>query len=262
MDQVGTVKIDDNFGGEWISATTNNNNNNNNITVLYLHGGAYCYLHPANYRMLIGRISKALGGARCFAPDYRLAPEHPFPAAVHDCVASYQFLREKQGIDPRNIVLVGDSAGGGLVIATLLFLRDEQQNTPLPNRAICISPWIDLRTEPTSYRQHIDSDIFGSNGLEVFVDCANYYAGGNKKEDKLISPITTPSLAGLPPILIQAGSCEQLLSNSLDLEKKCKKDGVAVTLVVYTEMYHDFQLSTHPDAQVAIDEIAAFASSK
>jgi len=259
---IETVKIADNLTGEWITdiSTNSTSSSMSKITILYLHGGAYCYLHPSAYRLLLGKISKALGGAPVFAPDYRLAPEHPFPAAVHDCVAAYHFLQDKNGINPKNIVLVGDSAGGGLVMATLLFLRDEQQNVSLPARAVCISPWIDLTKEPSSYKSFLDTDIFGYHGSEVFIDCARYYAGTHRLEDQLISPIKATSLSGLPPLLIQAGGCEQLLSNSLELSEKCLKDGVDATLSVYDDMFHDFQLlETHPDAKIAINEIVAFA---
>jgi epsilon-lactone hydrolase len=219
--------------------------------ILYLHGGAYCVGSPVTHRAITGRLAR---GARAlvFVADYRLAPEHPCPAAVDDAVAAYRGLVAR-GISPHRIALAGDSAGGGLALATALRLR--QLAEPVPGALVTFSPWVDLGAP----------DRGPAPGGEVMIsvpwvrECARLYLGGREAGDPLASPIHG-ELAGLPPTLIQVGSDEVLLQDSRRLHEALTRAGVPSTLAVYKRRWHVFQLNAGAlaDADRALDAVARF----
>ena len=200
-------------------------------TFLYFHGGGYAIGSPASHRHLVGALAAA-SRARAFALDYRRAPEHPFPAAVDDALAGYRGLLDA-GIAPGSIVLGGDSAGGGLTVATLIAIRD--RGLALPAAAVCISPWTDLTNEAESYRTHADRDplVF----QEDIDRWGAAYLSGTDPRTPLASPLHA-DLSGLPPLLIQVGSEEVLLDDSWRLAERCEAAGVETEIEVWDEMIH------------------------
>ena len=201
--------------------------------VLYLHGGGYAIGSLATHRFLIQGIARATG-CRALSVDYRLAPEHPFPAAVEDAATAARWLAE-HGIAPAKTAIAGDSAGGGLTLATLLALRDA--GDPLPACAVALSPWTDLTGTGESMRTRADDDpMVTADGLQKM---AAAYAPG-KTGDPLASPLFA-DLAGLPPLLIQVGTAEVLLDDSTRFAERAELAGVEVDLEVWDEMIHVFQ---------------------
>jgi phosphinothricin tripeptide acetyl hydrolase len=221
--------------------------------VLYLHGGGYVIGSPRSHRHLAAAIASA-GAANALLLDYRLAPEHPFPAAVDDAVAAYGWLLD-QGTAPGHIVIAGDSAGGGLTVATLLALRDA--SVPLPAGGVCISPWVDLTCSAESYRTKAAVDpIVASGPIE---EMARAYLGDRDRRTPLASPLFA-DLRGLPPLLIHVGSDEVLLDDAVQLSERAKQAGVTVTLEVWDRMIHVWHwfLPMLDEAQTAIDSIGRF----
>jgi acetyl esterase/lipase len=222
--------------------------------MLYLHGGAFALGSINVQRELIARLVRSTK-MRGLAIKYRLAPEHPFPAALEDATAAYRWLLS-QGFESSQIMVAGDSAGGGLALGTMLSLRDSGE--PLPAGAVCISPWTDLALTGDSALSKADLDpILDPASLQVY---ARYYAGDNELTTPLISPLFA-NLAGLPPLLIQVGTDEILLDDATRLAEKARQAGVNVTLEVWDEMFHVFQLIPFlPEAKKAIGSIAEFVS--
>ena len=225
--------------------------------VLYFHGGGYVMGSVATHRGLTAGISRA-AGARVLSVDYRLAPEHPYPAAVEDGVAAYRFLRE-QGVAPGQLAVAGDSAGGGLTIATLLALREAGE--PLPACGVCISPWVDLTQGGESMETKADEDpLVGREVLQQMADA--YVADGDPR-----APTASPcfaDLAGLPPLLIQVGTAETLLDDARSLADRAKTSGVDVVLEEWDQMihvWHAFALLL-PEAKQAIDRIGEYLKEK
>jgi acetyl esterase/lipase len=221
--------------------------------VLFLHGGAYVLGSARAYREMTTRIARATA-ARTLVLDYRLGPEEPFPAAVEDAVAAYNFILA-QGIKRSNIAIVGDSAGGGLTLATLLSLRDT--GVPLPACAVCISPWIDLECTGGTMETKAAVDPLCTRE-SLLAEAALYLAGGNPR-NPLASPLYA-DLKDLPPLLIQVGTEETLLDDAYRLEQRAKAAGVDVTLKVFDDMPHVWHVfaSYLPEAQQAIDQIGEF----
>jgi acetyl esterase/lipase len=187
---------------EWIAMP----NSAPDRVVLYLHGGGYIMGSPRTHRELAARIARE-AAARVLLLDYRLAPEHPFPAAVDDATAAYRWLRGR-GLDARSIAVAGDSAGGGLTLATLLALRDAGES--LPACAVCLSPWTDLEATGASAQPGgADDPMVGLAGLH---DSGRLYAG-ERTRDPLASPLHG-DFTGLPPRLLQVGTRELLLDDS------------------------------------------------
>ena len=221
--------------------------------VLYVHGGGYVMGSAGSHRDVTGRLSKA-AGARVLSLNYRLAPEHPFPAPVDDAVAAYRWLLA-QGISPGNIAVAGDSAGGGLAIATLLALRDAGE--PLPAAGIGISPWVDMEGtgESMTTRAAVDP-VVQKEGL---LGMAKLYLGDADPKNPLAAPLHA-DLAGLPPLLLQVGDAETLLDDATRLAEKARAAGVDVTLKVWDEMPHVWHLFAPilPEGRQAIDEIGSF----
>jgi monoterpene epsilon-lactone hydrolase len=222
--------------------------------LLYLHGGGYVIGSPRSHRHLAEAIARA-AGISCLLPDYRLAPEHPFPAAVDDAVAAYRSLVEDRKIAPGEIAIGGDSAGGGLTVATLVALRDAR--LPLPAAAVSISPWTDLTCSAPSYETKAASDP-----LVVRPDItamARRYLGAADPRTPLASPLFA-DLRGLPPLLIQVGSEEVLLDDSSGLAARARAAGVEVTLEVWEPMIHVWHwfLPWLDEAQAAVEKIGGF----
>ncbi len=237
--------------GEWISTPGAADER----VILYLHGGGYVLGSVNTHRELISRLSRA-AGVRVLAIDYRLAPESPFPAAVHDSVAAYRWLLS-QGVEPGNIVVGGDSAGGGLTVATLLAIRDAEG--PLPAAGVCISPWADM--ECTSVIERAKTG--GMIQPESILGMARAYLGGADPRTPLASPIFA-DLKGLPPLLIQVGGAEELLDDSTRLAELAEAVGVDVTLESWEDMFHVWHsfATMLPEAQQAIDRIGEFVREK
>jgi len=199
--------------------------------ILYLHGGGYVIGSLNTHRALGGEISRA-SQAAVLMLDYRLAPEFPFPAAVEDGVTGYRWLLE-QGFAPAQIAIAGDSAGGGLVVATLVAARD--QGLAMPRSAVCISPWGDMTCSNESYRTRDDADPMVKHAS--IIQMAALYLNGADPKSPLASP-NFADLTGLPPLLIHVGSDETLLDDAIALDRKAKADGVQSTLEVWDKMIH------------------------
>ena len=225
--------------------------------ILYLHGGGYVMGSPNTHRSLGGEVSRA-AQAGVLMVDYRLAPEAPFPAAVDDGVASFEWLLA-QGFKPQNLAIAGDSAGGGLAAATLLALRDRK--LPLPGAAVCISPWSDLTCTNESYKTRAAADpMVTPDGIG---NMADLYLQG--KDAKL--PYASPNFANLrslPPLLIHVGRDEVLLDDSIKLHEKAKADGVDSTLEIWDDMIHVWH-AFHPmlpEGKQGIARVGAFLQEK
>ena len=203
--------------------------------VLYLHGGGYAIGSLNTHRRLAYDISAA-SGARVLVIDYRLAPEHPFPAAVDDAATAWRWMLA-QGLDPKRIAIAGDSAGGGLTIATLVNLRD--QKLGLPGCAVAISPWVDLEGLGASIAGRAAQDpMVQKDGL---LWMAGMYLAGKDAKTPLAAPLHA-DLKGLPPILVQVGTAETLLDDSTRLAEKLHTAGVDVKLAIWPNMLHVFPL--------------------
>ena len=226
-----------------------------NRAILYLHGGAYTMGSCTTHRALASRIAIA-GKAPAVQPEYRLAPEHPFPAALQDCVAAYRWLVD-YGISPQKIVVAGDSAGGGLAVALALSLRDD--DVPLPAAIACMSPWADLALTGESLGTRANVDPVCS--LEQSRLHAGHYVGKADPRAALVSPVYA-DLHGLPPVLIHVGDREILLSDATRLAARAREHGVDVELKVWEGMWHVWHLFAAwlPEGQQAVDEIGAFIS--
>lgn len=220
--------------------------------VLYLHGGGYVIGSIDTHREFTARLARACAG-RVLSLDYRLAPENPFPAAVDDAVAGYRFL-VGAGVSPSNIVIAGDSAGGGLTVATLLALK--QAGDALPAAGVCLSPWVDLEGTGDSMvsRDALDPMVH-KPGLQ---EMAAHYLQGKDARDPLASPLYA-DLTGLPPLLIQVGTSETLFDDATRLTTKATAAGVDVTFEAYDEMIHVFQVFPMlPEALEATAKIGKF----
>src|SRR5213083_1965102 len=221
--------------------------------MLYLHGGGYVIGSPRSHRHLAAAIATAAGSSALLL-DYRLAPEHPFPAALGDAVAAYQWLLA-QGIAPGRVVVAGDSAGGGLTVATLLALRDG--GLPRPAGGVCISPWVDLTNSAASYVTKAAVDpIVTREGIEGMTQA---YVGAGDRKAPLVSPLYA-DLRNLPPLLVQVGGDEVLLDDALGLGERARAAGVDVTVEEWPSMIHVWHwfLPMLDEAERAIEVIGRF----
>jgi acetyl esterase/lipase len=231
--------------GEWLTPLRPRTDE----VLLYLHGGAYVMGSCATHRAFVARIARA---ARCrtLLIDYRLAPEHPFPAALEDALASYRALQATEA----QIVLAGDSAGAGLALATMLTLRDAGE--ALPRKAALISPWADLLYTGDSVISRAAADPWLT---PVDNDVARHYCGDQDRRNPLISPLYGEH-HGLPPTLIQVGDHEILLDDSTRLAERMQAAGVAVSLQIWPAMWHVWHSFAPllPEANQAIRRIGKF----
>ncbi len=223
--------------------------------VLYLHGGGYTLGSRKSHRGLAGRIARA-AKARVLLPDYRLAPEHPFPAALEDATSCWRWLMSG-GYAPHHIAIAGDSAGGGLALSTVLALK--ASGAALPACVIGLSPWTDLDgAGPTAQPGAVDDPMLSPVGLHT---SARHYAPGD-----LRNPLAAPlhgDLEGFPPLLLQVGTKEILLSDSTRFADKAKSAGVEVTLEIEDGLIHVWQMFPQlPEAQSAVERIGAFIQQK
>ncbi len=220
--------------------------------VLYFHGGGYSVGSAVSHRPLCSQIARA-SQCKVLSVNYRLAPEYPFPHALEDAIASYGWL-QTQGYTPQQIVIAGDSAGGGLTMATLLKLR--QDNQAMPAGAIGISAWLDLECSSDSYVRNGEIDQLASREGLSFVGRA--YAKQHINQNPLVSPFYATDLTGLSPLLLQVGDAETLLDEVVAFAGQAKQDGVNTSLEVWPNMVHVWHslFGVIPEAEQAINSIA------
>jgi acetyl esterase/lipase len=223
------------------------------MAILYFHGGGFRIGSVASHRELIAQIANA-SGYRVLAINYRLSPEHRFPAALDDSLTGYRYLLD-QGLKPENIAFAGDSAGGNLVLATMLTLR--ARGEPLPAAGFLMSPWTDLAATGASYESRAKADPIHQRAM-ILALARNYLGEEGDPTDPLASPLYA-DLAGLPPLLIQAGDRETVLDDSTILAAAARAAGVDVKLEVWDHMIHVFQMFPEiPQAREAIASAAKF----
>lgn len=233
------------------------------VHILYLHGGAYNMGSPSSHLGLVSQIVMRLG-ATATVVDYRLAPEHPYPAAIEDCTAAYRAVLEE--VDQSSLVVAGDSAGGGATLATMVAARDAE--VPLPACLYLLSPWTDLTLSGESHQTKRSVDPLIPKGgveshLQLLDDLVDGYRGVEDAGHPGISPLFA-DLAGLPPLLLQVGSDETLLSDSTMLAARAEAAGVEVELEVADGMWHVWQFLAPmlPESRTALDRAAAFIQSR
>ena len=236
--------------GEWISPADAPTDK----AVLYFHGGGFRVGSVASHRDLIAQIA-LVSGCRVLAINYRLAPEHRFPAALDDAQAAYGWMLGR-GFQPGNIAFAGDSAGGNLALATMVSLRE--RGLPLPSAALLMSPWTDLAATGASYVSRAEADPIHQRPM-ILALAKNYLGEQDDSCDPLVSPLYA-DLTGLPPLLIQVGDRETVLDDSIMFADKARTAGVQVDLHVWDGMFHVFQMfgTELPEAHQAITEIASF----
>lgn len=221
--------------------------------VLLLHGGGYVSGSCITHREMASRLS-ALSGVPVWVPDYRLAPEEPFPAATDDCLTAYHALLNR-GIEPSRIVLCGDSAGGGLALALLMQLRE--LGMPLPAGAVLLSPWLDLDLTAPSVEANAEKDP--SISREYLSEMGRQYIGAGDPKNPLASPCRG-DLKGLPPLYIDVGDQEVLLDDALLIAERAEQAGCQVTLHVAPGLWHVYPAwaSLVPEALQEMKRVAAF----
>lgn len=224
-----------------------------NQALLYLHGGAYVTGSPGSHRGLMSHLART-GECTVFAPDYRLAPEHPYPAALDDALSAYQYLLEI-GYAAENILIGGDSAGGGLALMTALAIRD--RGLPQLAGMLLLSPWTDLSQSGGSNRSNKAIDPMLDPAWGAWAGPA--FAGSLSLTDPAVSPLFA-ELTGLPPMLIQVASDEILLDDSRALADKAREAGVDVDIEIFDGLWHVFQLHTRllKESMQAIDKLGQF----
>jgi acetyl esterase/lipase len=237
---------------EWITPP----NAASDRVILYLHGGGYVMGSINTHRAMVARVARA-SQAKALALDYRLAPEHPFPAAAEDATAAYRWLLA-QGYKPNKMVIAGDSAGGGLALAALISIRDA--NLPLPACGVPISPWTDMEGTGASMKTNASKDpMVVSSGNGGLFNMAKAYVGMGDPKNPLASPLHA-DYKGLPPLLIQVGGTETLLDDSTRVAEKARAAGVKVDIEVWDEMPHVWHVFAKllPEGQLAIDRIGQY----
>lgn len=224
--------------------------------VVWLHGGGYAIGSPTSHRPLASRISAA-AGATVLLVDYRLAPEHPYPAALDDATAAYRQLLA-EGRSPDRLALAGDSAGGGLAVATALALRDA--GDPLPAALACVSPWIDLAVSAPSAVADADGDVVLS--AELLRHWAAAYLGPVDPHDPTVSPLAR-SAAGLPPMLVHVARSEILHDDAVRLVAWARAGGVDATVVVEDAIHHwHVWAGLLPEADASVEQLGAWLGSR
>jgi len=221
--------------------------------VIHLHGGGYVTGFVDSHLMMCAPMAKVLK-RNMLLPEYRLAPAHPFPAALEDALKTYRWLLS-QGMEAQDIVISGDSAGGGLALATVLSLRDAGE--PLPAALMCISPWADLTNSSKSHTANAKSESVLRT--DVLTKWALLYTEKANLTNPLVSPVYA-DFRGFPPLLIQVGSDEILLDDSLALVEKAKSAGVDVTLRIWDDLWHAWPVlgDLIPESRAAFEEMKKF----
>ena len=234
---------------EWIDAP----NADENTVLLYLHGGGYAFGSMRTHRVMLAHVSRA-AEARVLGLDYRLAPEFPFPAPIDDSVAAYRWLLS-QGVNPKKIVIGGDSAGGGLMVAVLVALK--YLGEPMPAAGVGSSSWTDMEATGQSFVTNAEVDP--SVNRDRILTIAKLYMAGKDHSAPLASPIHA-DLTGLPPLLLQVGSIETLLDDTNVLAHRAKAAGVEVEVDVWDDMPHVWHhfAPILPEARQAIERIGQF----
>jgi acetyl esterase/lipase len=245
-------KVEAEVRGEWLTPAPLNLPE---AVLLYFHGGGFISCSPQGHRPITATLARLIG-CRVFSVDYRLAPEHPFPAAVEDTVAAFQWLL-KTGVKPKNIVLAGDSAGGNLVVSTLVSLREK--GIALPACVACIAPVVDLTGDFNYTNQQSCAMFFPEDGRTF----ARIYLNGASPLSPLASPLFA-DLKGMPPMLIQVADKEFLFDDAVRLNEKAIASGVDSRLHVYPGLPHVWQMFVGlvPEARQALQEIADFVKQK
>ena len=224
--------------------------------ILYTIGGGYISGTCNDHRTLVAKVAMTSGVAVLMF-DHRLAPEHPYPAALEDSLTAYRWVLV-QGYSPKNILIMGESAGGGLCLATLLAIRD--QGLPLPAAGVALSPWTDLKLTGDSYRTRTKVCI-SPPGMNVV--CSKYYVGDHDPTEPWISPLYG-DLHGLPPLYIDVGEYETMLDDSTRFAAKAQAAGVETTLVIGKKMIHCYPLMAgmFPEATQALENVCGFIKRK
>ncbi|MDH8678144.1 alpha/beta hydrolase [Fusibacter bizertensis] len=223
--------------------------------ILYLHGGGYVGKLKNKHRLMALKYCESIPDVMVLMPDYRTAPEHPYPAALEDALDAYSWLLE-QGYNEDQIVIAGDSAGGGLALAVCLYLKHLKRK--LPCAIVAMSPWTDMTASGASYHFNYENDpLFGNTKESLLYN--RDYLGRASKFTPYVSPLFG-DYSDFPPILIQVGSDEMLLSDSVRVAEKAQKDGAIVWLHIYEGMFHDFQMAGDliPESKEAWKEVTQF----
>lgn len=231
------------------------NNSNKKHIIYQIHGGGYIGNLRNVYRDFAVQYCRKTGGAPVYSLDYRTAPDHPYPAALEDAISGYEWLLG-QGYPEQHIFLVGDSAGGGLALALCHYLKDKDRK--LPRAIVTMSAWTDLALEGESYEKNYEIDPLYGNTRDSLIYRTDYH-GGNDPKNPYISPLYG-SFEGFPPMLMQVGTHEMLLSDTLSVATKAQAEGVKVQCSVYRQMFHDFQMTLNmiPESKRAWEEVARF----
>ena len=252
-----TVKVEkidiDGIQAEWLTPLDASHEQ----VILYLHGGGYVTGSIETYRMMCGLLANYTG-VKVLIPNYRLAPENPYPAALDDALKVYRWLLE-QGYSSANIIVAGDSAGGGLSLAAVLALRDK--NESLPAAVVCLSPWADLTLKNETHTTKAEAEaVLRTDVLREWALC---YTDETNLDNPLVSPIYA-DFHGFPPLLIQVGSDEILLGDSILLAEKAKADGVQVELKIWDGMFHVWHVlgDLIPESKMAFEEIGQFVRAR
>lgn len=252
-----TIKVEkidiDGIHAEWLTPL----NANPEQVILYFHGGGYVTGSIETYRMMCGLLANYTG-VKVLIPNYRLAPENPFPAALDDALKVYRWLLE-QGTSSANIIIAGDSAGGGLGVATVLALKDKSES--LPAAVVCLSPWADLTLTNKTHITKAEADVV------LRTDVLREWALAYTDESNFTNPLVSPVYAdfhGFPPLLIEVGGDEILLGDSLLLAEKAKAAGVQVELRIWDGMWHVWHALGEliPESKMAFKEIGQFVSAR
>jgi len=218
--------------------------------LLYFHGGGHVLGSPNYLKLVTVNISKATS-LPILSVDYSLAPEHPYPKPIEDCIGSYKHLLN-EGYQPKDIIIAGESAGGYYTLSTLVYLKN--RNIPLPAAAICLAPSIDLASTSKSYQYNKNTDYLADLGLYWWIEC---YLDSADPFNPEVSPMYA-DLSGLPPILLQVSKSEMLYEDSTRFFKKAKDAGVDIILQEWEDMLHVFHHYDFPETKEAIEKIGKF----
>ena len=249
LDGISTEAVDaDGVPAEWVAAPDAGSG-----AILYLHGGGYVTGSVISHRGMAANLSRT-SGCRVLTIDYRLAPEHKHPAQVEDAHTAYRWML-KNGVDASSLVVAGDSAGGGLTVATLLSARDA--GDPMGAAGVCISPWVDMEAIGDSMKTKAGVDPMVQR--EGILDMAANFLGDGDRRDPLAAPLHA-DLAGLPPLLIIVGTAETLMDDATRLHEKAEAEGVDSTLEIWDDMVHIWPWFAPflPEGQQAMEQMGDF----